>query len=118
MIKRNEMIGTVTLSIADFDELTDKNNSIQASLKKERDAVDELEEKVLKGMVKFTPSYYGAPWDEGAYWMSAENAVAEIAKTYEENYRKADDKITDRVESRLSSYSVWELLKWKWEKNK
>ena len=119
MIKRNEIEGSVTLTIAQFDALTDSNGSIQASLEKERKAVDELEEKILKGMVKFTPSYYGAPWDEGAYWMSNENATKAIADLYEVNYRKENEAARERADRDFGYMSCWEFIMWKWKrKNK
>ena len=108
-MKRNEIDGTVTLSIKGFDRLTDRDGSMMADIKREREMVDKLEEGVINGLVKFNLPYYGHPWDEGAIWYKPDEAIQKVVDIY----KKRLDEEQEYTQKYISEYSYWKLFMWK-----
>jgi len=108
-MKRDEIKGTVTLSIADFDALTEEKEVLDKYFQKENEKLKETRKGLLKGMVKFILPYYGSPWDEGALWYKENEAIQKVVDIY----KKRLDEEQQTVAENISGKTYWELIKWK-----
>lgn len=113
MIKRNKVDGTVTLSLADFDELI-------TNREKEITELDELKSKFKEKMIKYTEGlisfvlpFYAEPYDKGVLWLEKNEAIEKIQEAYEHKLKG----VQDYTEKSIREKSFFGLIKWKYNKN-
>ena len=113
MIKRNEIEGTVTISIVDFDELTTNKEKNIAKLNEEKTEFELMRERFIHGLTSFVLPYYGLPYENGTLWLKENEAIEEMQKSYEHKLKG----VQEYTENLIRKKSYFELIKWKYNEN-
>ncbi len=124
MINRDEIKGTVTLSIADFDILTGKNNDLMIEFNKQKEKFVKDRKNFAKGLTVIKNSFFYGEHFYGEYrtynpdyeelWLKENEVITRI----EEKYKKMLKQEEEQTKWVLAKKTYWELIKWKRKMNK
>lgn len=122
MIKVNDLSGTVTMSLVDYELIRDREDTALISLKEKRAKFAKQRSEFNNDLIKrtyMTPTEinlnnsgsYGIRYDEQILWVDRDDAIKEVA----ELNRKLRDKVSELIGELgdIPKFSVHEFIVWK-----